>query len=82
MVYITIQVRRILVRHLDRSIEKSDSIQQILNKDFYYVQMNAESRDPIKFNGTTYNARTNGLSPGVHELAETLGKEDARLELS
>lgn len=63
----------------DKQIEKSDTLQKILQRHFYYVQMNAEAGEPIVFNGREYSGSKNGLSAGVHELAETLGKENGQL---
>ncbi len=63
----------------DKQIEKSDSLQKILRNNFYYVEMDAETKAPISFNGRQYHARSNGLSKGVHELAEALGKENGQI---
>jgi thioredoxin-related protein len=63
----------------DKQIEKSDSLQKILQQHFYYVQMDAETKVNIVLNGTEYKGRANGLSAAAHELAETLGKENGQL---
>ena len=63
----------------DKQIEKSDSLKKILQQHFYYVQMDAEARETITFNGSEYNGRANGLSATAHELAATLGKENGQL---
>ncbi len=63
----------------DKQIEKSDSLQKILQNNFYYVEMDAETKATISFNGRQYQSRSNGLSKGVHELAEALGKENGQI---
>ncbi len=63
----------------DKQIEKSDSLQKILQKSYYYVEMDAETKATMIFNGRQYHSRSNGLSKGVHELAEALGKENGQI---
>lgn len=46
---------------------------------FYYAELNAESKDPLKFKGRTYRFLPNGQSSGVHELALALGKHNGTL---
>lgn len=46
---------------------------------FYYAELDAESKDPLKFRGRTYRFLPNGESSGVHELAVALGKHNGTL---
>lgn len=46
---------------------------------FYYVELNAESKEPLKFKGKTYYYRPSGESSGVHELAVMLGRHNGTL---
>ncbi|WP_407427854.1 thioredoxin family protein [Arcticibacter sp.] len=46
---------------------------------FYYAQLNAESKEPIKVKGKTYRFLASGESSGVHELAVALGKHNGTL---
>lgn len=39
---------------------------------FYYVELDAEGKQPIYFNGHTYNAKSTDISKGIHELAVAL----------
>ncbi|MNK01332.1 thiol:disulfide interchange protein precursor [compost metagenome] len=57
----------------DKQIEKNDSLQQILSNNYYYLELNAESREPIAFNGTVYKFIPQGTG-GLHELASQLGE--------
>lgn len=43
-----------------------------LNRDFYCVDFDAESRQPIVFRGRTYRFRPTGMNTGQHELATYL----------
>lgn len=47
--------------------------------DFYYAELNAETREPLEFNGKTYRYRPGGESSGVHELAVALGRHNGTL---
>lgn len=46
---------------------------------FYYAELNAESKEPLKFRGKIYRFLPNGTSSGVHELAVALGKHNGTL---
>ena len=46
---------------------------------FYYAELDAESKEPLKFRGRTYRFLPNGESSGVHELAVVLGKHNGTL---
>lgn len=39
---------------------------------FYYVELNAETKESIRFHGQDYHFRENGVSAGIHELAVAL----------
>ena len=58
---------------LDKQIEKDAELQQMLAKDFYYVEFNAESRANIFYNNKTYRFIPHGIKGGIHELAVALG---------
>ncbi len=42
---------------------------------FYYVELNAETKDSIKFNGTVYRYQNTGPSTGIHGLAVELANQ-------
>ncbi|SDF04147.1 thioredoxin family protein [Chitinophaga filiformis] len=60
----------------DRQIERSPAVQQLLSEKYYYVALNAESRQPIVFNDTTYSFIPYGTQ-GVHALAAKLMQHHA-----
>lgn len=63
----------------DKQLQQSDSLKEIINSHFYYVELDAESKDTILFNGKLYSYQSNGLSAGINKLAEVLGKRNGQL---
>lgn len=53
---------------------KNDQIIEQLNHNFYFVSLNAESKEPIQFRKHTFTFIPNGNGSGVHQLALELGK--------
>ncbi|SDM60635.1 Thioredoxin-related protein [Catalinimonas alkaloidigena] len=47
-----------------------------LNQRFYFVELDAEQREPVHFKGTTYAFRPTGQDTGLHDLAATLAEVD------
>lgn len=56
---------------------KNKEVQSVLNKDFYYISFDAESREPILFNEHLFKFIPKGPNSGIHELAQALADEDA-----
>jgi len=56
---------------MDKNTFSEPQVAKILNEDFYPVKFNAEQREDVKFNGTTFKFIPNGNS-GVHQLAAAL----------
>lgn len=48
-------------------------------KQSYYVELNAETKDTLRFNGNTYTYVGNGPSSGINELAVALGSDHGDL---
>ncbi|MCF6401319.1 thioredoxin family protein [Chitinophaga filiformis] len=63
-------------RMQDMQIKRSPALQQLLSEDYYYVTLNAESRQPIVFNDTTYSFIPFGAQ-GIHALAAKLMQHHA-----
>ncbi len=55
----------------DMQIRRSPALQQLLSEKYYYVTLNAESRQPIVFNDTAYSFVPYGAQ-GLHALAAKL----------
>lgn len=58
---------------------KNDSIVYTLNKQFYFIDLNAEEKSNINFNGHTFKYKPSGLNTGIHELAEQLATVDKQV---
>jgi thioredoxin-related protein len=56
---------------MDKNTFSEPQVAKILNENFYPVKFNAEQREDITFNGTTFKFISNGNS-GVHQLAASL----------
>ena len=52
---------------------KNDRVVELLNNNFYFIDLNAESKKDINYRGHTFKYKPTGLNTGVHELAEQLG---------
>ncbi|TAD81041.1 MAG: thioredoxin family protein [Bacteroidetes bacterium] len=51
---------------------KNDSVVQLLNKKFYFIDFDGESTDSVAFNGHIFRYKPTGVGTGIHELAEQL----------
>jgi thioredoxin-related protein len=58
---------------------KNDSIIYKLNTQFYFIDLNAEQKENIVFNGRTFKYKPTGTNTGIHELAEQLATEDIQV---
>lgn len=61
----------------DRQLTKDAELKAMLKDSYYYIAFDAESRNPITFNGREYRFVPNGLKGGLHELAATLCKANS-----
>lgn len=55
---------------------KNDNVIKLLNEKFYFIDLNAEQKKDIVFNGRTFKFEPTGLNTGIHELAEQLATVD------
>jgi len=58
---------------------KNDSIIKILNDQFYFIDLNAEEKQNITFNGHLFKYKPTGTTTGINELAEQLGTVDNKI---
>lgn len=56
-----------------------ERVRELLRQRFYFVRLNAESREDIYFGGRKFVFRPNGHNTGVHELAEALATIEGKL---
>ena len=52
---------------------KNQAVENLINKNFYFIDFNAEEQRNIAFNNTDFVFKPNGNNSGVHELAIALG---------
>ena len=58
---------------------RDERVVKRLNESFYFVSLNAEEKNAIRFHGHTFKYRPTGTGTGVHELAEQLGSVKGQL---
>jgi thioredoxin-related protein len=58
---------------------KNGSIIEQLNKKFYFINLNAEQKKDIVFNGHTFKYKPTAINTGIHELAEQLASIDNKV---
>lgn len=60
---------------MEKSTFKNEEIIRRLNENFYFISLNAETKDSIKFNNHTFKFKPKGKNLGIHELAEALSNQ-------
>tara|TARA_B100000767_G_C19733229_1_gene522716 strand:- start:1069 stop:1551 length:483 start_codon:yes stop_codon:yes gene_type:complete len=58
----------------------NDSVISVLNTLFYFIDLNAESKNDITYGGYEFTFKPTGSDTGVHELAEQLGMINGKLD--
>ena len=58
---------------------KSEAVQISLNQSFYYVELNAENKNEIRFRNRVFKFKPTGNDLGIHELAEQLAMLNGRV---
>ena len=57
---------------MENSTFKNPEIITLLNKNFYFISFDAESKEDIQFNNHTFKFKPKGQNTGIHELATEL----------
>jgi len=58
---------------------KNDQVIAALNDNYYFVNLDAETKRDIKFNNKVFKYKPFGNNVGTHELAEELGSVDGKV---
>jgi thioredoxin-related protein len=58
---------------------QSPKVRELLEKKFYFVELNAEEKKDISVQGHTFRYRPTGAGSGQHELAQELGMIDGKI---
>lgn len=61
-----------ICKMMEKSTFQNQEILSVLNRDFYVVLLDAQSKSDIKWNGKTFKYIPNGINSGIHELAAEL----------
>jgi thioredoxin-related protein len=64
---------------MENSTFKNLEITQLLNDNFYFISLDAESKKDIYFNNHTFKFKPNGQNTGIHELAAALATIDSQV---
>ena len=64
---------------MDQVTFKNDSVANVLNQKFYFVNFDLEEQDEVIFKGHLYRFKPTGLRTGIHELADKFSQFDDEL---
>jgi thioredoxin-related protein len=64
---------------MENSTFKNPEVNKILNTDFYFISLDAESKEDIYFNNNTFKFQPKGQNTGIHELATELATIDSQV---
>ena len=68
-------------KKMDKEVFPNKKVAKELNKNYYYVKLNAESQEQILFNDTIYKyAIYPGSKKGLHQLAKKLGTQNGQIK--
>lgn len=61
---------------MENSTFKNKEVVAALNANFYFVSFDAETKEPITYQGQSFYFKPNGTNTGIHELATALATID------
>jgi thioredoxin-related protein len=61
---------------LNQTTFKNKEVVNLLNKDYYFVELNAEEKKDILFKGNNFVYKRTGTTTGLHELAQKFATID------
>lgn len=64
---------------MENTTFKNRGIINLLNNNFYFVELDAENKSNITFNKNTFKFKPTGQKTGVHELATALATIDDQI---
>jgi len=68
-----------ICKMMENSTFKNPEIIKVLNTDFYFISLDAESKKDIFFNNHSFKFKPQGPNTGVHELASALATIDSEV---
>lgn len=64
---------------MENSTFKNPDIINLLNNSFYFISLDAESKEEIQFNNHIFKFKPKGQNTGIHELAIALATIDSEV---
>ena len=64
---------------MEHTTFQNKEVKEMLEKSFYFVELNAEEKKDIKVKGHTFHYRPTGAGAGQHELAQELGSINGKI---
>lgn len=64
---------------MENSTFKDPEIINILNSDFYFISLDAETKNEVFFNNHKFQFIPNGNNTGIHELATALATNNSQV---
>lgn len=64
---------------MEKGTFKNNNVIDVLNKDFYFTMLNAESEASITFNQYVFKYLPTGDGTGIHQLAQQLATVDGKV---
>lgn len=66
-------------KKMEHTTFKSPEVMTLLEEHFYFVVLNGEEKESIRFNGHEFHYKPTGTNTGIHELAEVFGTIDGQV---
>jgi len=66
-------------RAMENTTFKDQTVVEELNKNYYFISFDAESKEPVTYQNAIFNYKSTGKKTGIHQLAEALGKYKHRV---
>jgi thioredoxin-related protein len=64
---------------MEKNTFKNKKVIQTINKQFYFVKLNAENKKAITFLNKKFIYKPTGINTGIHELANELASKNNRI---
>ena len=64
---------------MEQATFQNGEVKELLEKNFYFIDLNAEEKQDIRVQGQTFRYRPTGAGAGQHELAQELGTIDGKI---
>jgi len=66
-------------KRIEKTVLKDTEVISKLNKDYYFIILEADKKDKIEFKNKIYNFKPSGLNLGYNEIVEILFKNNSMI---